>query len=65
MCHWMDVACSVSLYVAITYCIMNFVIKCYDCEIGIRLEAGWLEVEQMRAFEALYSRCCVIREPGL
>jgi len=65
LCRWMDTICSVSLYVAITYFITTFVIKYYDCEIGIELVGGWLGVELMRVFEVFCDRCCVRREPGL
>jgi len=53
------------LYVATTYFIMTFVIKCYDCEIGIELEVGWLEVKLIRVLEILCGRCYTRREPGL
>ena len=65
MCRWKDVACSVSLYVAITYFIMTFMIKCYDCEIETELVVGWVQVELMRVFKVLCGRCCVRREPRL
>jgi len=65
MCRWKDVACSVNLYVAITYFFMIFVIKCYDCKIETELVVGWLKVELMRVFKVLYGRCCVRREPRL
>jgi len=48
MCRWMDAACSVSLYVAISYFITTFVIKCYDYEITTELEVRWIEVKLMR-----------------
>jgi len=65
MCHWKNVDCSVSLYVAITYFIMIFVMNCYNCKLETEFVVGWLEVELMSGFEVLCGRCCVRRESGL
>ena len=65
MFRWKNAACSVSLYVAITYFIMIFAIKCYHCDIETELVVRWLEVELMRVFEVLCCRCCVRTEPRL
>ena len=65
MCRWKDDACSVSIYVTITYFTMIFVTKCYDCEIEAELVVGWLEVELMRVFNVRCGQCCLRREPGL
>jgi len=65
MCSWMDATRSVSLYVDVTNFLMNFEIQCYCCEIETEVVVRWLEVELMRAFEALCGRCCKKRGPRL
>jgi len=48
MCRWMDVVCSVSLYVSITHSFMTFMMPHYGHRIEIELIVGWLEDELMR-----------------
>lgn len=52
MCRWIDVVCSVSLYVANTHSFMTFLMSCYGYGIEIKLVVGWLEDELMRVLRS-------------